>query len=120
MLSNRHGINPIFFISTNVKAYLLFFVVFSSRGYAQFEKSESAPPSIKWYEKNSKNFKVYYPLGLDSIANHTIHYLEKNIKEIQVDHNDKIRKSHILLHNQNTISNAFVVASLSNAIYNLS
>ena len=53
-------------------------VLCCSVGYSQFEKSELAPPGIKWYEKRSKNFIVYFPKELDSIANYTISFLENN------------------------------------------
>ena len=29
--------------------------------FSQYEKAESAPPNIKWYEKKSGNFTVYFP-----------------------------------------------------------
>ena len=51
--------------------------------FSQYEKAESAPPSIKWYEKKSGNFTVYFPKGLDSIANYTINYIENNIDKIK-------------------------------------
>ena len=98
------------------KTYNLFFLVglsffFYNKGYSQFEKSESAPASVKWYEKKSKNFKVFFPLGLDSVADHTINHLENNINKIKINPGDKIRRSHIVLHNQNNIPNAFVASS---------
>ncbi len=86
-------------------------VLCCSVGYSQFEKSELAPPGIKWYEKRSKNFIVYFPKELDSIANYTISFLENNINKIKLNPEDKIRKSRIILHNQNSIPNAFVTSS---------
>ena len=60
--------------------YLFITLIFlDDLAYAQFEKTEKAPPSIKWYEKKGQNFKVIFPKELDSIANHTINFLEKNI-----------------------------------------
>ena len=79
--------------------------------FSQYEKAESAPPNINWYEKESKNFTVYFPQELDSIANYTINYLENNIDKIKFNPKDKIRKSKVILHNQNSISNAFVTSS---------
>ena len=98
------------------KTYNLFFLVglsffFFNKGYSQFEKSESAPASVKWYEKKSKNFKVFFPLGLDSVPDLTINHLENNINKIKINPGDKIRRSHIVLHNQNNIPNAFVASS---------
>ena len=79
--------------------------------FSQYEKAESAPPNIKWYEKKSGNFTVYFPEELDSIANYTINYLENNIDKIKFNPSDKIRRSKVILHNQNSISNAFVTSS---------
>ena len=98
------------------KTHNLFFLVgvfflFYNKSYSQFEKSESAPASVRWYEKKSKNFKVFFPLGLDSVAEHTITHLENNINKIKINPGDKIRRSHIVLHNQNNIPNAFVASS---------
>ena len=98
------------------KTYKLFFVVgvfflFYNNSYSQFAKLESAPANVRWYEKKSKNFKVFFPLGLDSVADHTINHLEKNINKIKINPGDKIRRSYIILHNQNNIPNAFVSSS---------
>ena len=98
------------------KTHNLFFLVgvfflFYNKSYSQFEKSESAPASVRWYEKKSKNFKVFFPLGLDSVAEHAITHLENNINKIKINPGDKIRRSHIVLHNQNNIPNAFVASS---------
>ena len=56
---------------------LLVFVVFSYSLYAQ----DQSPPSIKWNQKNSENFKIVFPLELDSIANYTLNYLESIYKK---------------------------------------
>ena len=94
------------------KFFCLFIILISISNLtcAQFQKTEKAPPSIKWYEKKGKNFKVIFPKELDSVANYTINFLENNIERLKVNPNDKIRKSNIILHNQNTISNAFVAS----------
>ena len=79
--------------------------------FSQYEKTESAPPNIKWYEKRSNNFIIFFPKELDSIANYTINFLENNVQKIKFNPNDKVRKSKIILHNQNVISNAFVTSN---------
>ena len=89
--------------------FLLCFIYTNS--FSQFSKSETAPPGIRWQYKKSENFKVFFPKELDSIANYTISFLEKNINNIKVNPNDKIRRSRIILHNQNSIPNAFVTSS---------
>ena len=82
----------------------LLLVIFSYSLFAQ----EQSPPSIKWYQKNSKNFKIVFPLQLDSVANYTLNYLEsiynKSSKDLQVN----VRKTPIILHNSSAISNGFV------------
>lgn len=89
----------------------LSFIFFGGNAFSQFSKSETAPPNIKWHYKKSKNFTVFFPKELDSIANYSISFLEDNINDIKVNPNDKIRRSRIILHNQNTIPNAFVASS---------
>ena len=82
----------------------LLLVVFSYSLFAQ----DQSPPSIKWYQKNSKNFKIVFPLQLDSVADYTLNYLEsiynKSSKDLQVN----VRKTPIILHNSSAISNGFV------------
>ena len=82
----------------------LLLVIFSYSLFAQ----DQSPPSIKWYQKNSKNFKIVFPLQLDSVANYTLNYLEsiynKSSKDLQVN----VRKTPIILHNSSAISNGFV------------
>mgnify|MGYP001159524371 FL=1 len=87
------------------------FLIYNQIALSQFNKSESAPPSISWHKKKSKNFTVYFPKELDSIASYSISFLENNINNIKINPADKIRRSNIILHNQNSISNAFVASS---------
>ncbi|MEL0008356.1 MAG: hypothetical protein VW741_00650 [Flammeovirgaceae bacterium] len=89
----------------------LFYFIFSESSFSQFSKSETAPPNIKWHFKKSENFTIFFPKELDSIANYSISFLENNINDIKVNPNDKIRRSRIILHNQNSIPNAFVASS---------
>jgi hypothetical protein len=77
----------------------------------QFQKTSTTPPNLKWHYKKSENFKVIYPKNLDSIANYTINYLENNINNIKTKPGFKIRKSPIILHNYNSISNGFVTSA---------
>ena len=99
------------FLKTRKYLCLFITLIFTANiAKAQFDKTEKAPPSIKWYEKKGQNFKVIFPKELDSVANHTINFLEKNIDKIKVNPGDRIRRSNIILHNQNTISNAFVAS----------
>ena len=83
---------------------LLVFVVFSYSLYAQ----DQSPPSIKWNQKNSENFKIVFPLELDSIANYTLNYLESIYKKSSKDLGIRVRKTPIILHNSSAISNGFV------------
>ena len=83
---------------------LLVFVVFSYSLCAQ----DQSPPSIKWNQKNSENFKIVFPLELDSIANYTLNYLESIYKKSSKDLGIRVRKTPIILHNSSAISNGFV------------
>ena len=94
------------------KTVLIFFLIFLFFDLiCQYDKTESAPPSVNWYYKKSKNFTVFFPKELDSIANYTISFLDNNINDIKIHPKDKIRRSNIILHNQNSIPNAFVTSS---------
>ena len=94
------------------KTVLIFFLIFLFFDLiCQYDKTESAPPNINWHEKRSDNFIVFFPKELDSIANYTINFLEHSVQKIKLNPNDKIRKSKIILHNQNVISNAFVTSN---------
>ena len=95
----------------NFSFLLFFFLLNLSTVNGQFEKTESAPPNIDWYRIVSNNFKVYFPKELDSIANYTVSFLENNIDRLKINSRDKIRSSKIILHNQNSIPNAFVTSN---------
>ena len=79
--------------------------------FSQFSKSETAPFSVKWRKMVSPNFNVFFEKEMDSVANYTINYLENNLKKIKQNPEDKIRKTNIILHGQNSVSNAFVTSS---------
>ena len=79
--------------------------------FSQFSKSETAPFSVKWRKMVSPNFNVFFEKKMDSVANYTINYLENNLKKIKQNPEDKIRKTNIILHGQNSVSNAFVTSS---------
>ena len=86
-------------------------LVSGSNLFSQFPKSESAPFKVKWYKMQSPNFNVFFYKGMDSVANYTINYLENSQSKIKQNPDDKIRKTNIILHGENSISNAFVTSS---------
>ncbi len=79
--------------------------------FSQLPKSEIAPFSVKWQKMVSPNFNIFFEKSMDSVANYTINYLERNIKKIKQNPDDKVRKTNIILHGQNSIPNAFVTSS---------
>lgn len=86
---------------------LIKFLVFGVFSYSLFAQDQS-PPSIKWYQKNSENFKIVFPLELDSVANHTLNYLESIYDKSSEGLGIKVRKTPIILHNSSAFSNGFV------------
>ncbi len=86
-------------------------LVSGSNLFSQFPKSESAPFKVKWHKMQSPNFNVFFYKGMDSLANYTINYLENNQNKIKQNPDDRIRKTNILLHGENSVSNAFVTSS---------
>ncbi len=95
----------------NKIVFFVFFVFLKSVSFAQYNKKEAAPPNIDWLKIKSENFVFYFPKELDSIAQRSVSFLEKNIHNIKINPSDKIRRSKIILHNQNVIPNAFVSSS---------
>ena len=68
----------------------------------------TSPPSIKWLQKNSPNFKLIYPKEYDSMTDDILSYLE-TIKPIaEKGFTKSTKKIPIILHSQTMISNGFV------------
>jgi len=69
---------------------------------------ESIPPSIKWHQINTSNFKVLYQEDYFQQAQYTANLLEQLYKPTAQTLNEEPKKISILLQNRSSISNGFV------------
>ena len=75
----------------------------------QFYNTGQAPASVKWMQIKTDNFQIIYPLGFFKEANRAANILEYMYDYIGADLDRKPKKISILLYNQSTQSNGFVV-----------
>lgn len=68
----------------------------------------TSPASMNWYQINTKNFKVLYPLGFDQEAQRVANTLEHIREPAAATLNITPTKISVILHSQSAISNGFV------------
>ncbi|GAB3958003.1 hypothetical protein GCM10028805_51770 [Spirosoma harenae] len=66
------------------------------------------PTSLHWFRINTPHFRVLYPAGFDSTAQHTAQRLESLYEPASASLGKKPRPISVLLQNQTTNSNGFV------------
>lgn len=76
--------------------------------HAQLPPMQQNPPSQKWKQLNTPNFRLIYPINLENDAQRTANTLEHIYEAEATSLERKPKKIDILLQNQNAISNAFV------------
>jgi hypothetical protein len=76
---------------------------------AQFYNAGQAPPRVRWMQVKTENFQVIYPSGLYSEAGRCANILEYMYEFSSANLEHKPRKVSILLYNESTVSNGFVV-----------
>lgn len=98
-----------------VRFVLLLLVMFMPfhAAYAQFTGSENDPASIRWDEISTKNFRVIYPRGCDSLALEYIRELEYYRPRVaasigMVSGQFQSRPMDVILHTRNSASNGSV------------
>lgn len=94
-----------------MKYYFHIIVFIFSFGYinGQFYNTGQAPASVKWMQINTDNFQIIYSRGFYKEANRAANILEYMYEQIGADFNRKPKKVSVLLYNQSTLSNGFVV-----------
>ena len=75
---------------------------------AQSPVLENNPPSIKWYQVNTANFRVIFPKGFDTQAQRVANTLEHLHAAEAKTIGSSPRKISLILQNQSSLSNAFV------------
>ncbi len=81
---------------------------FNASVFAQLPDMQQNPPSQRWKQLNTPNFRVIYPTNMENDAQRTANTLEHiyKVEGASLERNPK--PISILLQNQNAISNAFV------------
>lgn len=91
----------------SVLLFLSFFVFISAFGQ-ESATNQTNPPSLKWYQINTANFRILYPLGFDQQAQRMANTLEHIREPEAASMGVKPKKISVLLQNQSSISNGFV------------
>jgi len=96
----------------NLKPLHFFFILIFVAGinfntYSQTVLSNN-PPSIKWYQVNTLNFKVIYPKGFEVQAQRMANTLEHIHEPEARSLGSKPKKISVILQNQSSVSNGFV------------
>ena len=86
--------------------YFLFCAVFTSNGQGAF--LENNPPSIRWQQINTPNFRILFPQGYDQSAQGVANLMETIYEPVSRTLDKPPRKVSIILQNQNSIPNGFV------------
>ncbi len=90
--------------------YFLFLFYFATISLPAFSQTvlPNNPPSIKWYQVNTPNFKVIYQKGFEVQAQRMANTLEHIHDPEARSLGSKPKKISVILQNQSSISNAFV------------
>jgi hypothetical protein len=88
---------------------LLFLVLFMACGLVSAQEIlDNNPPSLKWYQVNTKNFRVLFPKGFEEQGQRVANNLEY-IHGIEAKSmGTPPRKISVILQNQSSVSNGFV------------
>ena len=83
-------------------------LVFNSAFAQESATNQTNPFSLKWYQLNTKNFRVLYPKGFDTQAQRVANTLEHIRVPEAASMGVQPKKISVLLQNQSSISNGFV------------
>ena len=86
---------------------LIFFLALFNFTYSQ-EVLENLPPSVKWRQINTPNFKVVFPSNFETEARKVANTLETIHEPESRSLGTKPRKISVILQNGNSVSNGFV------------
>ena len=86
-------------------ALLMYFVLVVSTFAQETVTQETNPPSVKWYQLNTSNFRLLYPEGFDSQAQRVANTLE-TIREPEGKSMGALpKKISIILQSKSSLSN---------------
>ena len=87
---------------------IISFFVFVSAFGQESSTNQTNPPSLKWKQINTPNFRIMYPQGFDQQAQRVANTLEHIREPEAASMGVKPKKISVLLQNQSSISNGFV------------
>lgn len=92
-----------------MRVFYLFIVFVSFTSLAQETLvNDNNPPSLKWYQLNTKHFRVLYPTGFDAQAQRMANTLEHIHEPESRTMGGRAKKISVILQNQSSVSNGFV------------
>ncbi|NOS55495.1 MAG: hypothetical protein HOP37_04480 [Cyclobacteriaceae bacterium] len=92
-----------------MRVFYLFVVFVSFTSLAQETLvNDNNPPSLKWYQLNTKHFRVLYPTGFDAQAQRMANTLEHIHEPESRTMGGRAKKISVILQNQSSVSNGFV------------
>jgi len=80
----------------------------SVQAYAQFYDLGQDPASVKWNVIKTGHFKIIFPAGIESQAQHIANGFEQVYEPLSADMKIKPERIPVVLHNRSVISNAEV------------
>ncbi len=92
-----------------MRVFYLFVVFVSFTSLAQETLvNDNNPPTLKWYQLNTKHFRVLYPTGFDAQAQRMANTLEHIHEPESRTMGGRAKKISVILQNQSSVSNGFV------------
>lgn len=90
---------------------VIMFILTSYDCFSQIFEFEQSPPSVKWRQINTEDFRLIYPVEIEKQAQFTANLLDLKKESIIENIRTKPRKISIILRNQSVTSNGFVQLS---------
>ena len=98
-------------IMIRLHVWVVGILVFSSVGMLKAQESrtqQTNPPSLKWYQINTPNFRLLYPKGFEVQAQRMANTMEQIWEPEAASMGVKPKKISLILQNQSSVSNGFV------------
>lgn len=91
-----------------LRTLTLFIVLFGCNSFSMAQIFGGSPPSVKWKQINTPEFRIIFPEGLDSTANKVAENIFFTSRQTLKTIGSKIRKINIVLRNGGLVSNGYV------------
>ncbi|MBN2614645.1 MAG: PD40 domain-containing protein [Bacteroidales bacterium] len=87
---------------------LVVFGLLSSSAFSQYYITGQEPAGIHWMQIKTPQFRIVFPKGYDSIGQLYYRLLKASTPHVRTPYLNKVFPITIVLHNESTVSNAFV------------